>query len=63
MSEPWLNLKCTPEKLWDFIQRYERVMCKRPRLRECVEAFDDHKLGVIVCLWELDRRGLIRSTK
>lgn len=56
---PWENLECTPEKLLDFIQRYERVAGKQPELKECVAEFSDKKLGVLICLWELDRRGLI----
>ena len=57
---PWRSTDAlTPDSLWDFIQRYERVTGHRPKLEACVEEFDGKKLGVTICLWELERRGLI----
>jgi hypothetical protein len=53
----------TANDLWEFIQSHHRVIGKLPKLRECVEHFEDKKLNVMMCFMELtpDRAAWIRQ--
>lgn len=53
----------TPDALYQFIETHHRVTGKLPRLRECVEHFEDKKLNVMMALGELTpaRKDLIRQ--
>lgn len=50
----------TPQSLADFIAAYRRIHGNPPKLRECVEHFDDKLLNVLMCLWEAEASGLVR---
>jgi len=53
----------TASNLWQFIETHHRVTGKLPKLRECVEHFEDLKLNVMLSLGELqaDKKDWIRS--
>lgn len=59
---PWETTNCSPELLLEYIQKCERINGDRPKLRECVEEFGGF-WKVIVCLWELEKRGVIKRVE
>ena len=47
----------TPELVLAYIRKCIAVDGKKPTFRAVVAEFDDKRLGVLMCLWELRARG------
>jgi hypothetical protein len=54
MSDP------TPQALADFIAAHRRIHGNPPKLKDCIDHFDEKKLNVLMCLWEAEASGLVK---